>query len=66
LAALLVNLLVVAVYDVVAYFALPPDQSVSYWLQTWFSSWPMLAVFAGIMIGHLCWPLHRGDWHPRA
>lgn len=63
---LLVNVLAIAVYDVIAYFFLPPDQSVSYWLQTWFSAWPMLAVMVGVVIGHLCWPLHRGDWQPRS
>jgi hypothetical protein len=56
---LLGNLGAVAVYDVIAYWFLPPDESVSWWLQKWLTNWPMGGVFLGIVIGHLAWPLHR-------
>lgn len=58
---LLINVGAIGVYDVVAYFFLPPDRSVSFWLQSWFQEWPMLGVFLGIVIGHLCWPLRRSS-----
>jgi nitrate reductase NapE component len=56
---LLANLALIGAYDVYAFYFLPADQSVSYWLQSWSKSWPMLAVGIGIVIGHLCWPLQR-------
>ena len=55
---LLVNLVAVGAYDVYAFFALPEDQSVSFWLQRWMRDWPVMAIALGILIGHLTWPLH--------
>jgi len=55
---LLVNLGLVGAYDLYAFFALPDDQSVSYWLQRWCQQIPALAVALGVLIGHLTWPLH--------
>lgn len=56
---IMANLMAVGVYDVAAYFCLDRTQSVSFWLQRWFSEWPMLAVGLGVIIGHLCWPVAR-------
>ena len=53
---LLANVAAVGAYDVVAAFFLGEKETVSYWLQNWFRTWPMLAVAFGIVIGHLCWP----------
>jgi len=55
---LLGNLVAVGAYDLFAYFTLPDDQSVSYWLQKWMRAWPALAVLVGYILGHLTWPLH--------
>jgi hypothetical protein len=54
---LLLNFLSVACYDVYAYYALPADQSVSFWLYNWSSEFPMLACSIGLIVGHLLWPL---------
>lgn len=56
---LLANVAAVGLYDVVIYFMLPEQQTVSYWLQRWFREWPMFAVTFGIIVGHLCWPIAR-------
>ena len=55
---LIVNVFVVGVYDIYAGFFLGPDQSVSYWVQTWLKAFPVLGVALGVVIGHLAWPLH--------
>jgi len=54
---LLGNVLVVGVYDVYAIFHLSQEETVSYWMQSWFRQLPVLAVAVGIVIGHLAWPL---------
>jgi len=56
---LLANVALVGAYDLVAYFFLPPDQSVSFWIQCWLREWPMAGIFLGIVVGHLAWPLIR-------
>lgn len=55
---LLVNLALVGAYDLYAFFALPDDASVSFWLQRWMQQIPALAVAVGVLIGHLSWPIH--------
>jgi hypothetical protein len=55
------NFLVVGAYDVYGFFFLPPDASVSYWVQKWFQDFPVLAVAIGIVLGHLAWPLHKSE-----
>jgi uncharacterized membrane protein SirB2 len=62
---LLANVIAVGVYDVVAFFFLDYTDTVSYWLQSWFMSFPVLALAIGIVIGHLAWPLHRGNGGPK-
>lgn len=57
---ILVNVLVVGIYDVCAFFFLTYEETVSYWVQKWFTSFPVLALATGIVLGHLAWPLHRG------
>ncbi len=55
---LLLNCLAVGVYDVVAFFFLRPEDTVSFWLQAWMQRFPVLAVGLGVLVGHLAWPLH--------
>jgi len=52
------NRVAVGWYDLVAYFFLAENETVSHWIQTWFRDLPILAVLAGIVIGHLAWPIH--------
>lgn len=61
---LVINLGAVGVYDIVAFFFMRAEDTVSWWLQSWFQSFPVLAVAVGILVGHLAWPLHR-DGGPR-
>lgn len=56
---LLGNALAVGVFDVVAYFFLPPNETVSYWCQQWMREFPILGVLVGVVIGHLAWPTMR-------
>lgn len=54
---LLANLILVGVYELVAFFFLSHEDTVSFWLQRWFMAFPVLALCLGVIIGHLCWPL---------
>jgi uncharacterized membrane protein SirB2 len=56
---LLANLVAVGAYDLVAFFFLGYEDTVSFWLQRWFMAFPVAALGLGVIIGHLCWPLHR-------
>ena len=55
---LLVNLVLVGAWDVYAIFFLGPDETVSFWLQSWMRQFPVLGVAVGILIGHLAWPVY--------
>lgn len=55
---LLTNCFIVGVYDVYAGFFLEPNQSVSYWMQSWLKEFPVIGVALGVVLGHLAWPLH--------
>jgi len=55
---LLSNVAAVGVYDVYASFFLGPDQSVSYWVQSWLRQLPILGFGLGVVVGHLAWPIH--------
>jgi len=61
---LLINVLGVGLYDIFAFFFLSSKDTVSYWLQSWFQQFPVLAVTVGVVLGHLAWPLHRGNGGP--
>lgn len=60
---LLTNVLLVGLYDVVAFFFLDTDESVSFWVQRWLHDFAILGVACGIVIGHLAWPLQRPPSH---
>lgn len=57
--AMLIGMAVVGLYDVYAYSFLPPGNSVSYVLQAWSRTYPMLPFFFGLLAGHLFWPISR-------
>lgn len=56
---LLGNVLIVGVFDIIAFFFLTPEETVSFWVQRWLQAFPILGVALGVVIGHLAWPLHR-------
>jgi hypothetical protein len=57
---LVINLVGVGGYDLYAYFWLTPEDTVSFVVQGWLKSNPILGVALGILLGHLGWPLSRG------
>lgn len=56
---LLLNCFAVAVYDLAAFWTLPPENSASFYVHHWMRTFPILAVCFGILIGHLVWPISQ-------
>jgi hypothetical protein len=55
----IINALAVGLYDIYAFWFLPPDQSVSHWVQAWLTEFPVFALAIGVVGGHLFWPIAR-------
>lgn len=54
---LLLMLAIVGIWDVYALTMLPPGYSISYVIQRWSMGYPVLPMAAGMVVGHLFWPL---------
>lgn len=54
---ILANCLIIAIWDIWVWYAMPPGHSVSSVLWAWSTRFPALPLAVGFLLGHLLWPL---------
>lgn len=58
---LLTALLLVGLYDAIAMMFYGTSYTVSYVVRNWSSSFPIISLLVGLVIGHLFWPVSEED-----